>query len=71
MGRKRVLLVPKGCVEAFEFRAVLYFDAEGRPFVDWAVSRPDDPDVEDVPTHEIAGVAQQAIAKMFYDQFYD
>lgn len=69
MKRRRVRLVPENCVEAFEFRVVLYFDPEGNPFIDWAVSRPDDPDVEDVPTHEIAGVAQQAIAKMFADQF--
>lgn len=68
MGRRRTKLVPEGCVEIFEVRAVLYYDANGEPLVVWDVDTPDHKGADDIQRHEILGVLEFAKYMLLEDQ---
>lgn len=60
MSRRRTKLVPEDCVEIFEVRAVLYYNAEGDPLVVWDVDTPDHKGSDAIQRHEILGVLEFA-----------
>ena len=64
--RRRTRLVKEGGVEAFELRATLWFDEEGKSFVTLDITDPDGP--TDPGMHEILGVLALA-ADMAKEQY--
>lgn len=62
MTRRRLRLVPRGCVEVFEVRAVLYLDQDGNQWVATDVADPEGP--VDPALHELLGVLTQAQADL-------
>jgi len=60
MGRARTKLVPQGCVEVFEFRAVLYYNEDGEPIITWDADTPEHKGADHIQRHEILGVLEFA-----------